>query len=453
MIAENVWIYGGSFLLVLGILIFVHEWGHYIVARMNGIKIDSFSIGFGPEIFGRTDKNGTRWKFSVIPLGGYVKMFGDLDPASAKNAGNLTEEEIADITPLSEDEKKVAFYSQPVLTRAAVVFAGPAINFIFAILILAGIYMWYGQPVTPPMASAVIVDSAADIAELQPHDKIVAIDNVKIKSFEDIRREVMVGLDTERDFHIIRNGEDMVVKAKPFKKTIEDRFGFKHSQGLLGIIGPGNAIDLNDITAIDGVELEETLAVREALSESMGSVIELSVDRGSKVDKIRVQLTEGMNPNLLNPEAANSNVLIVGNTDKMAIIRMNPYEGFVEAVNETINISLKTLYALKQMVVGTRSASELGGIIRIGAIAGDMAQSGFLALLSFTALLSINLGLINLFPIPMLDGGHLVFYSIEAVKGSPISERVQEYAFRVGIVILIGIMLFANINDIVQLVN
>ena len=453
LIAENVWVYGGSFFLVLGILVFVHEWGHYIVARMNGIKIDSFSIGFGPELFGINDKNGTRWKFSLIPLGGYVKMFGDLDPASAKNAGNTTEEDSDALRPLTDDEKKVAFYSQSIPVRAAVVFAGPAINFLFAMIILAGIYSYYGQPVTPPMASAVIEGSAADKAGFMPHDTVVAIDDLKIRSFEDIRQAVMVGLDEARVFTLIRNGEEIKLNAIPEKQILEDRFGFKHSQGLLGIIGPGNGINIDSVVAVNGVEVASHVEARELMHETMGKDAELTINKGEITDTIRVHLLAEMNPNILISEGDDStNVLFVGNTDRPEMIKYNLLEGLNASAQETLNITLNTLYALKQMVVGTRSATELGGIIRIGAIAGDMAQSGFLALLSFTALLSINLGLINLFPIPMLDGGHLVFYGVEAVKGSPLSERMQEYAFRVGIVVLIGIMLFANINDIVQLI-
>jgi regulator of sigma E protease len=185
----------------------------------------------------------------------------------------------------------------------------------------------------------------------------------------------------------------------------------------------------------------------------MGETFTLDLKRSAEeVDVMIVQPQAAFNEGLNDPESDTYSLLNISNTDGEIIIKHNPLESVFIAINETAGITWDTLEALGQMVVGTRSATELGGIIRIGAMAGDMAQSGFIALVTFTALLSINLGLINLFPIPLLDGGHLVFYGLEAARGAPISEQVQEYAFRLGLVFLVGIMLFANINDIMQLI-
>ena len=178
--AENAWLYGGTFVLVLSILVFVHEWGHYIVARMCGVYVESFSIGFGKELFGFTDKNGTRWKFAAVPLGGYVKMFGDSDPASARHLNGIEDEESEEFRPLTEDEKKVAFFAKPVSQRAAIVFAGPGINFLFAILLMAGMYSTSGQPVTPPVASAIIGGRAAYADGFMPHDEAISIDGERV---------------------------------------------------------------------------------------------------------------------------------------------------------------------------------------------------------------------------------------------------------------------------------
>ncbi|MCB9991430.1 MAG: RIP metalloprotease RseP [Rhodospirillales bacterium] len=450
--AENAWLYGGTFLLVLSILVFVHEWGHYIVARMCGVHVESFSIGFGKELFGINDKNGTRWKFSIVPLGGYVKMFGDTDPASARHLNGIEDEETEQFRPHTEEEKKVAFYAKPVAQRAAIVFAGPGINFLFAIIIMAVMYSTSGQAVTPPVASAVIGGSAAEDAGFMPHDEVVAIDGAAVNRFEDIRREVLVGLDTERTFTVLRDGQEVDIQATPRKLIDEDRFGFKHARGLLGLISPGNAIEISFIKGVEGKEYDDPARIRKEIMARMGTTFSIMLDRGPSVDDVFIRPLAEFNEGMNDEASATFNLLNIADREDEILVKHNPVSAVKEAVDETINITLSTLRALGQMITGTRSATELGGIIRIGAIAGDMAQAGILALITFTALLSINLGLINLFPIPMLDGGHLFFYAIEAVKGSPISEQIQEYAFRLGLVILAGIMIFANLNDIVQLI-
>lgn len=451
LIATNLWLYGGTFLLVLSILVFVHEWGHYIVARMCGVRVETFSIGFGKELFGWTDKNDTRWKVSLIPLGGYVKMFGDIDPASAGKADGVKEE--GKTRPFTKKEKEVAFFAKPVSKRAAIVFAGPAINFLFAILLLFGLYSFYGQPITPPAASAVIKGSAAEEAGFQPHDKVISIDGQKVARFEDIRRTVMVALDTPLEFVVERGEKEVILNATPKRQELKDRFGFSHSRGMLGIIGPSNGIAVKNILSVNGRETKDEAATRKALLRSMGKETRIGLRRGEdEVDILVVRPSAELNEGLKDSESLDFGVLIVSADYGDKILKHGPINGMKSAVSETWNITAATLTALGQIFTGTRSAKELGGIIRIGAIAGDMAKAGFLALVTFTALLSINLGLINLFPIPMLDGGHLVFYGLEAIKGKPISEQFQEYAFRFGFVVLIAIMFFANLNDIVQLI-
>lgn len=450
LVATNLWFYGGVFILVLSLLVFVHEWGHYIVARMCGVKVDVFSIGFGKELFGWTDKKGTRWKVSLIPLGGYVKMFGDVDPASAGHSDKVKDGD--KVRPLNATERDVAFFAKPTWKRALIVFAGPAINFIFAIAILFGMYSIYGQPVTAPMASAVIANSAADKAGFQPQDKVLTIDGEKILRFEDIRRIVTVALDTPLQFKILRDEKEMTLTAIPKKEFITDRFGFTHSQGMLGIVGPGDGIAIKNITEVAGRKVENLEQIRAALLKNMDkkSVIKISRNE-TESDEFIIAPLSSLNQDLKESEAPKSNALVLANQTGEFLLKHGPVHGAKAAVVETWRITVSTLKALGQMFTGTRSATELGGIIRIGAIAGDMAQAGLLAIITFTALLSINLGLINLFPIPMLDGGHLVFYGIEALKGKPVSERVQEYAFRFGFTILIGMMLFANLNDLFQI--
>lgn len=442
--ATNIGFFGITFLAVLSLLVFVHEWGHYIIARACGVKIDTFSIGFGKEIWGFNDKRGTRWKISMVPLGGYVKMFGDTDPASA---GHVEGKD------LDAGERSVAFFAKPVAKRAAIVFAGPAINFLFAILILAVLYSFIGKPITPPQAMGVEVGGAADIAGFQPHDIIKSINGRKIESFDNIKREVMIALNTEMDFVVDRKGQEIQLKATPKVIEEEDRFGFKHQLGFLGLIGPANGLDVKAIAKINGKDVsknpERALAT---LKSNMNKDIVLEMTGGKPGSSMRVRPPSDMNDKIGDKESPEFNALILGTRPGDEIRKMNPLSAVGEAVVDTGAIITDTLKALGQMVTGTRSATELGGIIRIGAIAGDMAERGWIALATFTALLSINLGLINLFPIPMLDGGHLVFYAVEAIKGKPLSEKVQEYAFRFGLVVLVSLMVFANLNDLVQII-
>ena len=457
---SNLWIYGGTFIIVLSILVFVHEWGHYIVARLCGVKVESFSIGFGKELFGWNDKNGTRWKFSLIPLGGYVKLFGDVDPASAGHTDNV-EGENGQIRQMTEEERNQAFFAKSVAKRAAVVFAGPAINYIFAILILLGMYMYNGKPVTPPVAAAVIGGSSADQYGFLPHDEIISIDGQNITSFEDIRTAMMIALDTERRFVVKRNDQMLDIYAKPEKVEIEDRFGFKHSRGLLGLISPRHAVQIKNIVNIAGTDVSE-LSLEdkvEALKSNIGNSfsIEVAANPSSEEnDRLIIHPLREDNEGLWsaeeNTEISPSAILYVANPGDKNFIKFGPWGAAKEAVNQTYVVTVGTLEALGQMITGTRSASELGGIIRIGAVAGDMAQQGLIAVIMFMALLSINLGLINLFPIPMLDGGHLVFYFFEAILGRPIPENIQEYAFRFGLVFLVCIMVFANLNDLFQII-
>lgn len=375
--------YGGPFVLVISVLVFVHEWGHYIVARWCGVKVEKFSIGFGPEIFGWTDRHGTRWKFSWIPLGGYVQMFGDSDPASGHPSDEVYDEN-GKIRKMTKAEKKVAFYTQDLWKRSAIVFAGPAINYIFAILLLTGLFMTHGQPYTPPIAATLIEGAPAELAGIQPDDKIIAINGEKMKRFEDLVRVTSVNLDTPMEVRLLRaNGDGtwdedspITLMVTPTVHEVEDNFGFRHEIGRIGIFSPSGQ---------SGLE------------------------------------------------------------------KHNVFTAFGASVSESWRLTVLTLKGVWQMISGTRNAEELGGILRMGAYAGEFAQAGIISFITFAALLSINLGLINLFPIPLLDGGHLVFYAFEAVKGKPLPAKVQEYALRTGLVMVLGIMLFATWNDLSQL--
>ncbi len=450
----NIWTYGVTFLVVLGILVFVHEWGHYIVARLCGVKVDVFSVGFGKELFGWTAKSGTRWKISLFPLGGYVKMYGDSDPASAGFSDDIILE-TGEKRTMTESERSVAFFAKPVWKRALIVFAGPGINYIFAILLLSGLYMFMGRPITPPVVSGIEVGSAADIATLKPHDVIKTINGKSIDSFDEVRRKAMLTLDEEIIFGIERNGQPITITAMPTKITDTDRFGFSHERGYLGLIGPANGIDIAQITSVNGKDTKgNVVQTQKLLEQHLGEDIIISTAHQADGVPNKIKINAPKELNSFAPKAKDSKepiALILGQKPGDQVIKYNPLTAVGVAVTESYRITAETLKAIGQMFMGTRSTKELGGIIRIGAMAGDMAERGYVALIVFTALLSINLGMINLFPIPMLDGGHLMFYAIEAVRGKPISERTMEYAFRFGLVVLVSLMVFSNLNDVLQI--
>ncbi len=453
LITQNAWLYGGVFILVLSLLVFVHEWGHYIVARMCGVRVKTFSIGFGKELVGFNDSHGTRWKISLIPLGGYVQMFGDVDPASAGVEEGVTDESGEFVREFTEEEKKEAFFAMAVWKRALIVFAGPAINFIFAIIVLASLYAFIGKPVTAPIAAAVEVGSAAHKAGILPHDEIVEINGKAVGSFDQIRRATMLSLKGPMNIVVNRDGELVALQAEPKREVVEDRFGFKHEKGYLGIMAPSSAFKLQAIAEVNGIKTEgKADRVRGYFEASANKDVEILLSLGGQDNRMLVNISEDLMSPWQSEDDPYYNLFQLSPRSDEEIVKLSIFGSFRNAVTETYKISADSLRALGQIIVGTRSATELGGIIRIGAIAGDMAERGFISLVTFMALLSINLGLINLFPIPMLDGGHLAFYAAEAVRGKPVSEKIQENAFKVGFAMLIGLMLFANINDLVQLI-
>ncbi|MBV9524169.1 MAG: RIP metalloprotease RseP [Alphaproteobacteria bacterium] len=354
------------FLVVLTILVFVHELGHYLVARRNGVRIEVFSIGFGPEIFGWFDRAGTRWKLSAVPLGGYVKMFGDADASSSLPSQA--------VPLMTEEERSVSFHHKPLGQRFAVVAAGPAANFLFAILVFAMLFATLGEPFTPPEVGQVQANSAAEKGGMQPGDTIEAIDGRRIQSFEDVKQ--MVGLNDGTPMHVVlrRDGKEVELTITPQLTELTDRFGNVHHIGLLGI--SRNGVDY---------------------------------------------------------------------------VRRDPATALWRATLETWNLSTGTLKAMWQMIIGARTTDELGGPLRIAQMSGEVAQGGVMSLIQFMAYLSVNLGLINLFPIPVLDGGHLLFYVAEAIRGKPLGQKAQEYGFRIGLALVLTLMVFATWNDLVHI--
>jgi len=358
------------FLFVLSLVVFFHELGHFLVARWCGVRILVFSIGFGPELVGFNDRHGTRWKIALIPLGGYVKFFGDENAASTPDRARLSDMDAA--------ERSQSFMFQPVLKRAAIAVAGPAANFLLAVVIFAGIFMLYGMQTMSPRVDEVQADSPAAAAGFQPGDMVAAINGEKIDSFADMQRIVSDSAGEPLKITVDRNGQQLVLTATPVLHEEKDIFGNVQRIGLLGI------------------------------------------RRSPAPGDVKYQ-------------------------------PVSPPRALVLGAQETWFVVDKTLTYLGRVVVGREAANQLGGPIRIAQMSGQVASVSFVALIHLAAVLSVSIGLLNLFPIPLLDGGHLLFYSIEAARGRPLSERAQEVGFRIGFAIVIMLMIFATFNDIVHL--
>jgi regulator of sigma E protease len=360
------------FLFVLTIVVFFHELGHFLVARWCGVRVLVFSIGFGPELIGFNDRHGTRWKLAAIPLGGYVKFFGDDNAASVPDTEQLA--------TMSDEQRRDSFFHKGVGARAAVVAAGPIANFILAIVIFAGVFMLYGKQSTTARVDTVQPASAAAAAGFKPGDVVLAIDGSKIASFSEMQRIVSTSAGETLTIEVDRGGHLLSLKATPALKEIKDSFGNTHRMGVLGISRSMAAGDLK----------------RE---------------------------------------------------------RVGPIDAVVLGVKETWFVIDRTLSYIGGVVAGREAADQLGGPIRIAQVSGQVATAGIVALIHLAAVLSVSIGLLNLFPIPLLDGGHLMFYAIEAVRRRPLSERAQEFGFRVGLAVVLMLMLFATFNDIRHLVN
>jgi regulator of sigma E protease len=356
------------FLFILTIIIFIHELGHFLVARWCGIRVLAFSIGFGPELFGFTDRRGTRWKVSIIPLGGYVKFFGD------ENAASVPDTEA--IAAMNADDRRVSFFHKSVGARAAVVAAGPIANFILAIAIFAVLFTIHGKEVIAPRVGDLTPGSAAEKAGFKPGDLVVSINGDAIESFADMQQIVSVSADEPLVIVVERGGEKITLHATPTLSPEKDRFGHIYRRGLLGITP-------------------------------------------SKAD-----------------------------VKNLKVITYGPLGAVNAAVKQTWFVVDQTFKWIGKFAMGRASADQLGGPLRMAQMSSEAASLGFATLMGLAGLISVSIGLLNLFPIPLLDGGHLLFYGIEAVRGRPLSDRVQEVGFRIGLALIVMLMIFTVWNDL-----
>jgi regulator of sigma E protease len=351
-----------SFLLVIGPLIFIHELGHYFAGRWFGVKAETFSIGFGREIAGWTDRRGTRWKVGWLPLGGYVRFAGDMSPAS---------EPTDEWLKLPPEERAQTFQAKKLWQRFIIVAAGPLTNFLFAILVYIALFASYGEPRTPATIAAVSEGSAAARAGFEPGDHIVAINGQEITRFEDVAAFIRIRPEQRLSFTIERDGETLRMPATPDAQIVRDNFGNEAKMGLLGIAPSGRVI-----------------------------------------------------------------------------VPLEPHELVGAAVGQTVDTVQMMVVTLGQVVTGARSVKEMGGPLKIAQYSGQQASLGWLDFIWFMTIISINLGFINLLPIPLLDGGHLLFYTIEGVRRKPVRPEAQEWAFRTGLAVLLAFMIFVTLNDL-----
>ncbi|MDA9216833.1 RIP metalloprotease RseP [Candidatus Pelagibacter ubique] len=356
------------FIALIVVVVFIHEYGHYYFAKRYGVGVTDFSIGFGKEMFGWNDKSGTRWKVCVIPLGGYVKFFGDRNVYSQADNDKIIKE-------YSKEDQDKLFVLKPLYQRALIVFGGPLANFLLAILIFFSVYTFFGKDFTPAVINEVQKDSPAMVAGLKDNDIVVSIDGNEVTSIMDVSKYIMMSTDEFINFTVNRFDQDLTFRVKPNIVEGEDNLGNKISKRMVGIkLGAYN----------------------------------------NEVNHVKLGATKAL----------------------------------FYAVNEVYYVSTSSLKYIGSMLTGNGDTSQLGGPIRIAKISGQVAEFGILPFISLMAYISISLGLINLFPIPMLDGGHLMFYGIEKVLGRPLSQKTQEGFFRIGMFLLLSLMFFTTFNDL-----
>ncbi len=363
------------FVIVLSVVVFIHEYGHFIVGRWCGVQVDAFSIGFGPELWARVDRHGTRWRVAAIPLGGYVKFHGDANGAS------VPDPDAVEAMPAAE--RAVTFAAQPVWKRAAIVFAGPFANFLLAIAIFAGLFAFYGRTVLAPRIGSVVAGGAGEAAGFMPGDLVLTIDGTQIDTFGKMQEIVSVSADTKLVFVVRRSDRDVTIGATPAWREVESAAG-KVRIGMLGLKASTAAADVH----------EE---------------------------------------------------------------RYGPVQSLGLALEETWQVVHRTGTYVGGLISGRESADQLSGPIGIAQISGQMAQAatkvGLAPFLNLIAILSVSIGLLNLMPVPLLDGGHLLFFGIEAARGRALNERAQEVAFRIGLAMVGMLMIFSTYNDIARLIQ
>ena len=447
-----------GFLFALTIVVFVHEMGHFLVARWCGVTVTTFSIGFGKEIGAFVDKHGTRWRFAWIPLGGYVKFLDDENAASVPDR--------AAIEQMDDVQRQGAFQLKPVWQRAAVVAAGPLANFLFAILIFGAFFWWTGQNLVAPRADYIQPGSPAAEAGFKAGDLVQSIGGRAIDDFKQIDQTVWTSPGRRLDFVVDRDGKQISLQVVPELIERNDYIAGKHRRPTIGIRyavepivaglttgGPAAVAGFEPgdrVISMNGKPINDFNQLQEIVGQSDGQKLDITVLRDGR----EIPLT--VTPKMTTPGEKASDptprpligVLSTGRPVHWTHVNVGPIEAVGLGAEQTWTIITGTLSYVGDIFTNRQSAEQIGGVIRIADAAGKFASIGFAYLVQFTAFISVSIGLINLFPIPILDGGHLVFYAIEAVTGRPVKEEIQEFSFRVGLALILMLMMLGFYNDL-----
>ncbi len=451
-IIQYVW----PFLLVLTVLVFVHELGHYLVARWNGVTVEVFSIGFGPEIFAWTDRRQTRWRIAWIPLGGYVKFLGDMNATSAPDRDKLGQ--------LPAGQQSGAFHNKRVGQRMAIVLAGPMANFIYAIVVLAVLFATYGIRATPPIVGRVLPDSVAAASGFQVRDRILSINGRELVSFEELQEEVLSSPEQPLTFVIERQGRRFEIIATP--KLIEvDIDGVIQRAGVIGLLPhwPATVGEVikesaayeaglqpgDRITAVNGQAIENFAQLQKIVLASQGRTMTMAIEREG--ESFTLSIAARLQRRQRGDGSWAEYWLVGVRPATLPLVKLGPVDAVQESFRKSIVMFDRTFEYLGQMISGRRGTEDLGGVVRIAQYSGQAAKNGFESLIMISVLLSLNLGFINLLPIPVLDGGHMLFYVFEAIRGRPLTERMQEHALRFGFLVVLSLMVFVTWNDLVNL--
>ena len=438
-ILNNLWLYVILFLIVVTFVIFVHEMGHYLAARIAGVRPELFSIGFGRELVGRTDCKGTRWSLRLYPFGGYVRMFG--------------EQEGPEIEALTADEQRKAYCRKSPLVRALIAAAGPFANFLFGLTLLACVYMGIGRPAPEPYIAALEVDGPAYAAGLKIGDRFYAFDDVKLETIDQAKALLhdKIGIPVKVD--VIRDGKMLTVTAKPKRLEERDSYDRPTERGTLAAIYPNYGLDIREMHSVAGQDTKDNPdRARKILLKNDGKDVVINFGRKRPADYL-IHVRGELNAALKDPTHKDYNSLTLGKRPMESIKRASVVQAFRESADLDVRTVNQTLGVIYQIVLGTKKTNELGGVIKISSMTADMAKQGTIIFFTFVALLSVNIGLVNLLPVPMLDGGHIMFCVAEAIKGEPVSVIARAYTYGFGLIFLLLTIFIINLNDLLALLK
>lgn len=448
-IGDLVFRYGVVTAVSLALIILIHEFGHYMAARAFGVKVTKFSIGFGKEIWGRTDKKGTRWSLSRLPIGGYVAIFGDVDPADPV----IWDAETKEKRRLTEEELAVAFCTRKVWQRMIIVAAGPGINVFLAFTLLAGLFMIRGVTVTPPVVNGIAIGTASYEAGFQLGDRILEMDGRKINDFEEIYKVTTKDWTNPHKYKVLRNEEVIEITMTAREMNLTDRKGRKwEGRGKIGMLNATNAY-FDQMVKIDGIETrKDPDKARKLLLERLDKVVEIEYDLTDDGEDVFIgKFPSAYNGHLEDPKHRYYDRIFSNDINKIEYARKDIFSAYGRAADQIWKM-LKTFVGLVVVLhKGKTNEGPVGGVIKVGEYIGGATKEGLSNYISILVALSLGVALINILPIPLLDGGFMVFLIYEAITGQQLSPRIQNIAFAIALVFLAGIMIIANLIDLIYL--